>query len=133
MDEFITIAKALSDSNRVRTLHALRGGELCVCRIIALLGLAPSTVSKHMMVLKHAGLVTSRKQERWIYYRLSDSSHENKKVWSALEWIFNALSDDEQIISDAATMVGILRQNPEVLCKKRQEKKMSAKTRRTIQ
>ena len=61
MDEIINIAKALSDSNRIRTLLALRKQELCVCRIIEILNLAPSTVSKHIAVLKNAGLVESRK------------------------------------------------------------------------
>jgi DNA-binding transcriptional ArsR family regulator len=45
-------------------------GELCVCQIIELLGLVPSTVSKHMSILKQAGLVENRKEARWMYYRL---------------------------------------------------------------
>ena len=49
--------KALGDPQRVRALAALRGGELCLCRLIALLRLAPSTVSKHMSLLIQAGLV----------------------------------------------------------------------------
>ena len=51
MREFLEAAKALADANRVRALLALEGGELCVCQIVALLGLAPSTVSKHLSVL----------------------------------------------------------------------------------
>src|SRR5512137_1434832 len=74
INDFIAIAKAVSDSHRVRALCALRGGELCVCQIIALLGLAPSTVSKHLAVLRSARLVDSRKEGRWIYYRLSKES-----------------------------------------------------------
>lgn len=70
MKDSVAVAKALSDSNRMRALLALRKGKLCVCRIIALLGLAPSTVSKHMAILKNAGLVQCRKEERWMYYRL---------------------------------------------------------------
>jgi len=123
MDEIITIAKALSDSNRVRTLLALRKGELCVCRIIELLGLAPSTVSKHMTVLKHAGLVESRKEERWIYYRLPGSAEKNGKILSALAWVFNSLSKDEKVIKDAIDMARILKQSPETLCRNRIEKK----------
>ena len=73
MREFIDINKALSDESRVRALLALRDQELCVCQLIELLGLAPSTVSKHMTILKQAGLVEGRKDGRWIYYRLADS------------------------------------------------------------
>lgn len=58
--------------NRVRPLMALDGRELCVCQIIELLGLAPSTVSKHMSILKQARLVEIRKNGRWAYYRLAE-------------------------------------------------------------
>src|ERR1051325_2974904 len=74
MTSFMTITKALSDPGRVRILLALRRGELCVCQITELFGLAPSTVSKHLSVLTHAGLVVPRKEERWVYYRLPDKS-----------------------------------------------------------
>ena len=70
MREFMNITKALADENRVRTLLALRKGELCVCQITELFGLAPSTVSKHLSILFQAGLVESRKEGRWIYYQL---------------------------------------------------------------
>src|SRR4051812_10347121 len=68
MQEFMAITKALSDPNRVRVLLALRGGELCVCQITELFGFAPSTVSKHLSILHRAGLIQSRKAERWVYY-----------------------------------------------------------------
>ena len=70
MREFMNITKALADETRVRMLMALRGGELCVCQITELFGLAPSTVSKHLSILFQAGLVESRKADRWVYYRL---------------------------------------------------------------
>ncbi len=54
MHSFMAITKALADENRIRILLALDGRELCVCQIIELLGLAPSTVSKHMSVLSQA-------------------------------------------------------------------------------
>ena len=68
MREFMSITKALADENRVRMLLALRDGELCVCQITELFGLAPSTISKHLSILYQAGLVESRKEGRWIYY-----------------------------------------------------------------
>src|SRR5690554_1522669 len=119
MDEIISISKALSDSNRVRALLALCKQELCVCRIIELLGLAPSTVSKHMAVLKNAGLVESRKEEKWIYYKLPDSSKMSKNIQIVLEWIIGSLSTDPRIIRDSENLLKILRQSPETICKKR--------------
>ena len=70
MREFMSITKALADENRIRTLLALRQGELCVCQITELFGLAPSTISKHLSILFQAGLVESRKDGRWFYYQL---------------------------------------------------------------
>ena len=62
---------ALSDPTRLRLLLALRGGELCACQLIGLVGLAPSTVSKHLALLRAAGLVAARKDGRWVHYRLA--------------------------------------------------------------
>jgi DNA-binding transcriptional ArsR family regulator len=67
--EIATLARALADPSRVTALSALAGRELCVCQLTELLALAPSTVSKHLAVLRQAGLVTSRKDGRWVYYR----------------------------------------------------------------
>ena len=61
MFEFLNITKALAEENRVRILMALEVEELCVCQITELLELAPSTVSKHMSVLRQARLVEGRK------------------------------------------------------------------------
>ena len=65
MRAFLAIAKALADENRARALMALGGGELCLCQIIEVLGMSPSTVSKHMSILHQAGLVERRKDGRW--------------------------------------------------------------------
>ena len=91
MREFMTITKALSDANRVRILLALRRRELCVCQITELFGLAPSTVSKHLSVLNHAGLVQSRKTERWVYYRLADRTAP-VTAREALDWVHKSLA-----------------------------------------
>lgn len=76
LTRFVAVAQALGDGTRLRALLALRGGELCVCDLIALLGLAPSTVSKHLALLWQAGLVERRKEGRWHYYRLASAGAE---------------------------------------------------------
>jgi DNA-binding transcriptional ArsR family regulator len=98
MKEFMSIARALSDENRVRILMFLRHGELCVCQIIEMLGLAPSTVSKHLSILKQADLIDSKKKGRWVYYRMA---HEpSSVVLGALEWVRDSLSSDRTINDD---------------------------------
>ncbi|WP_337997775.1 metalloregulator ArsR/SmtB family transcription factor [Oleispirillum naphthae] len=71
IDALATAAKALADRNRLRILKMLEGGELCVCQIVAVLGLAPATVSKHLSLLRAAGLLLQRRDGRWAYYRLA--------------------------------------------------------------
>ncbi len=117
MLEFMTVIKALADENRVRALLALRSRELCVCQITELLELAPSTVSKHMSILKQARLVDSRKEGRWIYYRLAEDDAP-PNVSEAHAWVMKALSDDSQTHQDDLNLKRILKLEPEVLCKR---------------
>jgi DNA-binding transcriptional ArsR family regulator len=117
MREFIAITKALSDPNRVRILLALRRGELCVCQITELFGFAPSTVSKHLSLLHHAGLVLSRKSERWVYYRLPDKAAP-VAVREALDWVHKSLDKTDEAAADAKKMKQILKTDPSELCRR---------------
>ncbi|NBB95866.1 MAG: metalloregulator ArsR/SmtB family transcription factor [Planctomycetes bacterium] len=112
MQTYLAINKALSDENRVRVMLALAGGEMCVCQIIELLGLAPSTVSKHMHVLQQAGLVDARKEGRWIYYRRADSDAVRDRV--AL--LDESLAGDPTARSDARRLKRIRQINRSKLC-----------------
>jgi ArsR family transcriptional regulator len=116
MRDVVTIVKALADENRLRALLALRNRELCVCQIIELLGLAPSTVSKHMSILRQARLVEGRKAGKWMYYRLA-GKEASPAVRSALAWARASLSGDRRIRADAKRVENIHRQEPEA-CKK---------------
>jgi ArsR family transcriptional regulator, arsenate/arsenite/antimonite-responsive transcriptional repressor len=66
MRDVLAITNAMADDSRVRAVLALKHGQPCVSQIVELLGLAPSTVSKHLSILPHAGLVESRKTDRWV-------------------------------------------------------------------
>lgn len=113
----LRITKALSDIQRVRILMMLKAGELCVCRIVEVLGLAPSTVSKHLSILNHAGLVEMRKEGRWAYYSLPGGAR-GKVARPLLKWLEEALKDDEAIGRDAVNLRKALACDPEVLCRK---------------
>lgn len=110
LEEFLSVTKALSDAQRVRVLLSLREGELCVCQITELLKLAPSTVSKHMSVLKQAGLVESRKDSRWVYYRLSDESSGSVAAQS-LQFVQSILEEDSSVVSDRQELIKILKKS----------------------
>ncbi|WP_013325227.1 ArsR/SmtB family transcription factor [Gloeothece verrucosa] len=62
---------ALSDPIRLNILDLLRSQELCVCELCEQLDLAQSKLSFHLKILKEAGLLMSRQERRWIYYRLN--------------------------------------------------------------
>ena len=64
------VAKALAHPSRLMIVDALGAGEQCVCELTALVGADQSTVSKHLAVLKHAGLVADRKEQTKTFYRL---------------------------------------------------------------
>ena len=115
MFEFVTITKALAEENRLRILMALEGEELCVCQLIELLKLAPSTVSKHVSVLRQARLVEGRKDGRWIFYRLADASSPSE-VTEAIAWVKTSLAVDDRIRADAKRLKDILKIDREVLC-----------------
>lgn len=106
INSFTIQTKALSDSNRVRILMALRDRELCVCRIIELLQLAPSTVSKHLSILKQAGLLEGRKEGRWMHYRLPDDKSSN--AWETLNWMIQSLDDSIEIKADRTRLEPII-------------------------
>jgi len=117
MREFMAITKALSDPGRVRILLALRPGELCVCQITELFGLAPSTISKHLSVLSQAGLILSRKDERWVYYRLPDEGA-RVEVREALDWVVKSLGKSDEARQDTVTLKKILDMDLQDICRR---------------
>jgi|RhiMethySRZTD1v2_1073278.scaffolds.fasta_scaffold4348381_1 ArsR family transcriptional regulator len=62
---------ALADATRLRVFLLLAGGEQCVCVIHDALGLPQSTVSRHLAVLRAAGIVKVRRDGRWMHYSLA--------------------------------------------------------------
>lgn len=112
----MNITRALADENRIRILLALRRGEVCVCQITELLGLAPSTVSKHLSILYQAGLVESRKEGRWMHYRLPDDGVP-VAVREAIDWVAKSLDGHPRVAEDRKALKRILKLDPAQLCK----------------
>jgi ArsR family transcriptional regulator len=75
MEHLAQVLKALSDPIRLRIILLLHAeGELCVCDLMAVLGLPQSTVSRHLAYLKRSCWVDTRRQGVWMYYQLSRES-----------------------------------------------------------
>lgn len=66
--------RAFSDWNRLRIVNLLRGGELCVCDLVDVLGLPQPVASKHLAYLRRAKLVASRREGLWVYYQLAPAA-----------------------------------------------------------
>ena len=99
------VMKAVADPTRVRILKMLEGGELCVCQIIAVLALSPSTISKHLSLLKAAGLVNDRKEKKWVHYSL-DRENDDEYAAGILRELAAWLERDPVIVQDRARLGG---------------------------
>lgn len=117
IEQFEMVAKAAGDASRTRILKMLEGDERCVCQITAVLDLAPATVSKHLSVLKMAGLVFQRKEGRWVYYRLADRPI-NPYALSVLALVRDSMTEDGQVAADRERMQKIGAIPLDVLCAK---------------
>lgn len=115
LELFESVSRSIADSTRVRILKMLEPGELCVCQITAILGLAPATVSKHLSLLKMSGLLSQRKQGRWVYYRLS--SHDNNPYAPPMLKLMKSILDDDPVIAGDKTRLKKINTVPlEELC-----------------
>jgi ArsR family transcriptional regulator len=102
MQEVLNLFKALSEETRLRILKLLENGELCVCDIVAALDTIQPKVSFHLNTLKEAGLITDRKQGKWVHYKINDSDiFRRLLLLSALERISaEAVKKDNKRLAD---------------------------------
>jgi arsenate reductase/ArsR family transcriptional regulator len=115
MRDFEAALKAAGDPTRTRILKLLEPGELCVCQVQAVLGLAPSTVSKHLAILKAAGLVDDRRAGRWIHYGLAAASR-NPHGGGILALLRGRLDREPRIVADRRRLRAIARVPLTKLC-----------------
>ena len=71
------VFKAFCDENRLTILEMLQTGEKCACVLLEKLKIAQPTLSHHMKILVDSGIVTARKEGRWMYYSISDKGSKN--------------------------------------------------------
>jgi len=111
----ITVAasRALGHPARLRIVAMLRTGEMCVCQITEVLHLAQSTVSSHLRELRRCGLISERKDGRWVYFSLGDD--DDGRPW--LEAALATLEGDQQIAEDAEKVIELRRLPVEDLCR----------------
>ncbi|MBW6504994.1 metalloregulator ArsR/SmtB family transcription factor [bacterium] len=120
-----SVLKAAADPTRVRILKILEGGEMCVCQVIAVLSLGQSTVSKHLFLLRAAGLIKDRRDRKWVHYSLdrgNDSPYAAQMLRNLRHW----LNDDPVIAKDRKRAALARSIGPIAIC----ERKMTLPARR---
>ncbi|MFQ5353317.1 MAG: ArsR/SmtB family transcription factor [Thermodesulfobacteriota bacterium] len=110
MRELAKIFQSLSDVNRIRILKMLETRPLCVCEITSVLGLATSTVSRHLSILRDAGFVTDAKEGKWVNYRLAESAS-GPYINKLLPVLKGCLPEDEVVRQDREKVLSVDRES----------------------
>ncbi len=103
------VLKALGEPTRLRIMFLLSRGPLCVCEIMGILGITQTKASRHLSYLKNAGLLSSKREDRWIVYFIrEDLDKEVRGVVDAALRAFEVLEEAskleekrEEIVSNA--------------------------------
>lgn len=96
------VFQALGDKTRLRILGLLLTGEVCVCHIHESLGVSQPKASRHLAYLRRSGLVETRRQGLWVYYRLAESS--DTLIRTIREVVTHTLAHLTTVRKDAARL-----------------------------
>ena len=92
------IFKACSDESRVRILHLIfKNKEMCISDLEHILEFTQTKTSRHLIYLKNSGILSTRKQDQWVFYYLKD------EVYEIISQIFQFLNKDQLLVADLNT------------------------------
>jgi ArsR family transcriptional regulator len=114
MKDLVKVFKAVADPNRIRILKMLQQKKMCVCELAAVLGITQPSVSRHLSMMRDAGLVRDERNCQWIDYELCEEKV-NKYAPVIMGHIKSWINDNPRIKEDAAKIKHL---NREALCKK---------------
>ena len=114
MKEMVKVFKAVADPNRIRILKMLQQKKMCVCELSAVLGITQPSVSRHLSMLRDAGLVRDERNCQWIDYELCEEKV-NKYAPVIMSHLTGWINDNHRVKEDASMLK---RLNREKLCKK---------------
>ena len=100
-----TFFAALADRTRLRLLSLMAGGEICVCFFVKVLGTNQPKISRHLAYLRRAGLVSDRKDGKWVHYGLAETSE--PKAARILREVLAWLKDDPEMRRDRERLVKV--------------------------
>ncbi len=97
-----TLFAALADTTRLRLLNLIAGREVCVCYLVEVLRQSQPKISRHLAYLRKAGIVTARREGKWMHYRISKPT--DAGAASLLEAVLASLRNDKQMQADQARL-----------------------------
>jgi len=111
MQQASALFRLLADSTRLRLLRALAQERFNVTELTGILGVAQSSVSRHLGLLKDASLVSEEREAGFVYYRMADEARANGNgaLWALLQSHFEAGAGDRAVRADEARMQEVLR------------------------
>lgn len=94
--------QALADTTRLRLLNLMGDQEVCVCYLVEILGEPQPKISRHLAALRNAGIVESRREGKWMHYRIVTPPHHGAAqiLNDTLAW----LKEDKQMQADRARL-----------------------------
>lgn len=93
---------ALADSTRLRLLNLMAGREVCVCYFVEILGQGQPKISRHLAYLRKAGIVTARREGKWMHYSISPPADAAQA--SILASVLASLRNDRKMQADLAKL-----------------------------
>jgi len=101
-NELVSLFQALSDRTRLRLLHLMTGGEICVCYFVEILHESQPKISRHLAYLRRAGVVSARREGKWMHYRIVRPAE--PVIARVLDCVLDALAADRQMQRDIAQL-----------------------------
>jgi ArsR family transcriptional regulator len=100
--ELVRLFAALADPTRLRLLNLMDGREVCVCFFVEVLNLSQPKISRHLAYLRNAGIVTARRDGKWMHYSIERPN--DARACAILDATFASFSADRQMQADLATL-----------------------------
>jgi ArsR family transcriptional regulator, arsenate/arsenite/antimonite-responsive transcriptional repressor len=97
--------RALADRTRLRLLNLMMDTEICVCFFVAVLGTNQPKISRHLAYLRRAGVVTARREGKWMHYRIAEppDPHAARVFSEVCAW----LKQDREMLRDRERLVRV--------------------------
>jgi len=102
MTDLVTLFQALADRTRLRLLNLMDGREVCVCYFVEILGEGQPKISRHLAYLRRAGIVTARREGKWMHYRMERP--EDARATAILDAALLSLKGDREMEADLARL-----------------------------